>query len=125
MEAGKENLKLIHIVGFVAVAIGLMWVYGGTDGPDSKPGGEVVEGFDWDGIAEARAAAVAVAGAVRLAQSGQNVEGLELVSADTDDGDSYRVKYQQGSSTITMFAERQCDRLDMEQLQRPGCWTWR
>lgn len=125
MEAGKENLKLIHIVGFVAVVIGLMWVYGSKDVPESKPGGEIVEGFDWDGIAEARAAAVAVAGAVRLAQSGQNVEGLELLSADTDDGDSYRVKYQQGSSTITLFAERQCDRMDMEQLQRPGCWIWR
>ena len=53
------------------------------------------------------------------------MEGLELVSADTDDGDSYRVKYRQGSQTITLFAERQCDRLDMEKLQRPACWAWR
>lgn len=125
MEAGKENLKLIHIVGFVAVVIGLMWVYGGTDAPEGEPGGEITEGFDWDGVAEARAAAVAVAGAVRLAQSGHNIEGLDLVSADTEDGDIYRVQYEQGSQTITLFAERQCDRLDMEKLQRPGCWIWR
>ena len=125
MEAGKEKLKLIHILAFVAVVIGLMWVYGGAESPDSEPGSEMVEGFDWDGIAEARAAAVAYAGALRLAESGHNVEGLDLVSADTDDGDSYRVQYQQDSQTITLFAERQCDRLDMEKLQRPGCWIWR
>lgn len=120
-----ERLKLIHIAGFVAVAIGLMWVYGSKEPPEVGQGVEVVESFDWEAASEARAAAVAYAGAVRLAQSGANVEGLELVTADTDDGDDYKITYRNAGQSITLFAERQCDRLDMEKLQRPSCWVWR
>ncbi len=116
----EENFKLIHIVGFVVVVIGLMWVYGGNEAPGGKSAPETVEAFDWDSIAEARAAAVAYAGAAKL-----GISGLELVDSETDDGDSYRITYQKGGETFRLYADRICDRLDMEKLQRPGCWDWR
>lgn len=78
----------------------------------------------WNELSEARKKAVAVAGGMYLISRGANLDDLTLVSSTTEDGDTYRLTYRHQGKDLVLFARRKCDRLALEQLQRPGCWDW-